>query len=181
MKKYFFSFALALISVVAFGQTTQTDIPMNASIELADEVSAAKVTDVNFGGAFIPVKAAASVVMDGKGVVTPTGTTLYDQTKQTLGAINVQAPKEAQIQFKLSSPTVILTDNIQDADEGVTTLVYTPKLFDKSGTAIDITNPAYDFDDASYGIIYVGGSVDIPTDSYRGVYTGTFTVSLVWI
>lgn len=181
MKKFFLSFAITLVSVVAFGQTNQTDIPISASIELADMVSASKVTDVNFGGAYIPIKGSATVAMDGKGVVTPTGTTLYDQTKQTLGAITIQAPAESQVQFALSSPTVILTDNISDADEGVTKLTYTPQLYDGKGTAIDLTNPAYDFDDATYGTIYVGGSVAIPADSYRGLYTGSFTVSLVWI
>lgn len=181
MKKYFLSFAITLISVVAFGQTNQTDIPMTASIELADMVSATKVTDVNFGGAYIPIKGTASVAMDGKGLVTPTGTTLYDQSKQALGAINIQAPAEAQLQFALSSATVTLTDNISDADEPVTTLTYTPQLFDAKGTAINLSNPAYDYDDATYGTIYVGGSVAIPANSYRGVYTGSFTVSLVWI
>lgn len=60
-------------------------------------------------------------------------------------------------------------------------LTYIPKLYDASGAAIDVTAPSYDFDGVNYGTVYVGGSVDIPSDSYRGVYKGTFTVSLIWI
>lgn len=108
--------------MVAFGQTNQTDVPVSASIELADLVSATKVTDVNFGGAYILVKGTASVVMDGKGVVTPTSTTLFDQTKQTLGAINVVAPDESNVRFALSTPTVTLTDAITDPDDPTTDL-----------------------------------------------------------
>lgn len=172
MKKYVLSFAIALVSVVAFGQTNQTDVPMNASIELADLVSATKVTDVNFGGAYIPVNGTASVAMDGKGVVTPTSTTLYDQTKQALGAINVVAPAESKVQFALSSPTVTLTDALIDPDESVaTTLTYTPILYDASGAAINLSAPAHDFDDVNHGTIYVGGSVAIPSSSYTTLYT----------
>lgn len=181
MKKLFFSFAIALVSVVAFGQTNQTDVPVTASIELADLVSATKVTDVNFGGAYIPVKGLANVTMDGKGIVTPTSTTLFNQTKQTLGAIKIVAPEESTVRFALSTPTVTLTDALTDPDEPTTTLDYKPTLYDGSGTVIDVTTPSYDFDGVNYGHIYIGGSIDIPSDSYRGVYTGSFTVSVIWI
>lgn len=181
MKKYLLSFAVALISVVAFGQTNQTNIPVTASIELGNMVSATKVTDVNFGGAYIPINGMADVDMDGKGVVTPTGTTLFNQTKQSLGAITVQAPAEARVQFAVSSPTVTLTNNIKDGDEPYSTLDYSPVLYDIGGNVIDRMSPPIDYDDVNYGTIYVGGSVIIPADVYRGVYTGSFTVSLIWI
>ncbi|MGL4292671.1 MAG: DUF4402 domain-containing protein [Bacteroidales bacterium] len=182
MKKLFLSLAIVLISFAAFAQNN-TVIPMSAGIELANMVSATKMTDVYFGGAYIPLKGTATVEMGFGGYVTvKTGDiSLFNQASQKLGSVRIQGQTQAQLQISIDKTTVTLTDNIQNGDEPVTTVKYVPVLFDNEGNKVDLTSAPVVYSEARWSNIYVGGSVDIPSESYRGVYTGDFNITITWI
>lgn len=172
------------LAMFAISVQAQTPIvtPVGVTARLANQLMVTKVTDVDFGGIFIPKTNPVVVSMDYTGLVSVTSgtTSLYSTNLQKQGQLRIDADRTAT--FTVEYPATVnlsyLTNN----------LVYTPKLYSITGTAMTSSNTtSYDInaDEAGVGsgfnkILNVAGDLAIPETSVPGTYTGTVNVTVTW-
>lgn len=186
MKKIILGAIALLMTVGAYAQVKPqpTTLPVNVGVELSDMINVTKISDVYFGGVYIPTSSDVTVKMDKTGLVSVASgtTTLYNQVSQRLGQIRIVANSEAD--FNLAAPATVnlkIAAGATDEGEQIPDLVYTPTFFDMAGNKIDLTTTKYDFDESVYGTIGIGGSLVVPASAYRGVYSGVMNVTVSWL
>lgn len=175
----------ACMLVAAFAvnaQGTAIHTPVGVTARLSDQVTVTKVSDVDFGGIFIPKTDAATITMDNKGVVTvgSAATTLYSTNLQTKGQVKVEGNDQAS--FKVTYATTL---NLQYNSQ---VLAYTPVLYEADGTVIAATgDKSFDIPTKAEGaledpnvLIDVAGSLVVPTTALSGTYKGTLDVVVTW-
>lgn len=180
LKKSFVGVAAMFLFAISANAQITTNVGVTAL--LADQMSVTKLTDVHFGGIFIPTDAAVVATMDYMGVVSiTTGTTsLYSTNLQKQGVLSLHANKTTT--FTVEYPA---TANLTS---GNNTLIYTPLLYTKTGTLIPSSNSTkYNLDSDEVGdgssfsrLINIAGTLAIPQDAYAGIYTGSIDVVVTW-
>lgn len=157
-------------------QSVET-LPIGVTARLANQLSVTKVSDVDFGGIFIPITGSATASFDNNGVVSITNgtTTLYSTELQKLGEFYVTADRASQ--FAITYPT---TANLTIKD-GVEVLTYTPLLYDKAGVEVASSSTVkYNVGTDQNETYKVGGSLVIPEDAKAGLYNGVVNISVTW-
>ncbi len=149
---------------------------------LANQLTVTKAFDVDFGGIFIPIDADATASLDYQGKVTITrgDTGLFATTSQQQGVLTVAANEEAT--FSIQYPA---TANLTS---GNNTIVYTPKLYNKTGSLIPSSSTTtYNIDTDEDGdgsafskIINIGGDLVVPFEGFPGTYLGNIDVTVTW-
>lgn len=175
---------LGLFMSIAMLGNAQTVLNQNVGVTalLANQLTVTKVTDVHFGGIFVPKTVDVVATMDYTGAVTiTTGTTsLFSTNLQRRGQLRVDAEQEAT--FTVQYPATV---NILN---GAEVLVYTPALYDKDGVAMP-SDVAANYsvntkEDAGGAInnklVNVAGTLGVPVAATSGTYTGNFNVTFTW-
>lgn len=160
----------------AHAQKVET-VSIGVTARLANQLSITKVSDVDFGGIFIPVTASATASMDKAGAVTIKSgtTTLYSTELQRAGSFYVTADKTST--YTIQYPNVV---ELALADAS-SKLNYTPSLFNNAGTVIPSSaSTEYTVGEEQYKLYYVGGDLVIPNSAKSGIHTGTFDVTITW-
>lgn len=186
MKKNVFKslMMLGLFMSIAMLGNAQNVLNKNVGVTaiLANQLTVTKVTDVHFGGIFIPKSADVVATMDYLGAVTiTTGTTsLFSTNLQKRGQLRVDAEQVAT--FTVQYPATVNIAN------GANMLVYTPKLYDKNGVSMPSSsstsytvNTQEDAGGATNNkLVNIAGTLAIATASIPGTYTGNFDVTFTW-
>lgn len=186
MKKIFFKLMLSIGMAAFMGIAVYAQSAVNTSVgvtaRLAKQLTVTKVSDVDFGGIFIPKSADVVVTMDYQGAVSvTTGTTgLFATNLQRSGQLQIDAENAAQ--FTLQYPATV------ELSSGSEKLTYTPLLYSKTGTLMPSSaSTKYDVNQnetTGWGnftkIINVAGTLAIPTTALDGLYTGTVDVTVTW-
>lgn len=186
MKKNVFKslMMLGLFMSIAMLGNAQNVLNKNVGVTaiLANQLTVTKVSDVHFGGIFIPKSADVVATMDYLGVVTiTTGTTsLFSTNLQKRGQLRVDAEQVAT--FTVQYPATVNIAN------GANMLVYTPKLYDKNGVSMPTSsstsytvNTQEDAGGATNNkLVNVAGTLAVATTSVPGTYTGNFDVTFTW-
>lgn len=185
MKKSLFK--MLFVSVALMGasslmaQTEVVSATVGVTARLSKQMVVTKLTDVDFGGIFIPRTTTAVATMSHLGVVTATNTSLYSTNLQQNGMIRVDA--DANATFAVTYPATL---DLNGALGG--SLVYTPELYDYLGVAVpsssSTTYNMVGMDDANDGTINrmfrVAGSVSVPTTAKTDTYIGNLNVTYTW-
>lgn len=171
------SAAIALLFAVSVNAQTPIHTPVGVTARLADQVTVTKVTDVDFGGIFIPKNASATVTMDNTGVVSVTNgtTSLYSTNLQQLGQVRVEGNTAATF--------TVDYDNSVNLINGGQSLVYTPALYEVNGTAVvSGSGKKYTLPAPGNGgtLLNIAGALVIPPTSLPGTYTGSLDVVVTW-
>lgn len=165
---------LGLSSVHAQKVETAT---FGVTARLASQLSVTKVSDVDFGGIFIPASASATVSMDKAGTVTVTNgtTSLYSTELQRAGSFYITADKTST--FTIQYPNVV---ELALAG-GASKLNYTPVLYDNAGTTIPSSaSTEYTVGQEQYKLYAIGGTLVIPNTALAGTHTGTVDMTITW-
>ena len=183
MKKMNFKGMLVAIAIVALGGLNTVEaqrietLNVGVTARLANQLTVTKVSDVDFGGIFIPLTATANIRMNYQGnvAVQAGNTTLYSTELQQRGHFYVTADKDAS--FSVQYPIrVDLNHSETDAK-----LVYTPAIFDIDGNdVVSSSTTKYAVNQESYKVFYIGGDLAVANTNQSGLYHGTFDVSITW-
>lgn len=156
---------------------------VGVTARLSKQMVVSKLTDVDFGGIFIPRTGTATATMDHSGVVAiSAGTTaLYSTSLQHNGMIRVDA--DANTTFTVTYPATVSLNGMLGGS-----LVYTPALYTYQGVAAPsssvTTYSMLGSNDANDGTINkmfkVAGSVDVPSTAVSDTYIGNFDVTYTW-
>lgn len=165
---------LGLSSVHAQKVETAT---FGVTARLANQLSITKVSDVDFGGIFIPVTASATVTMDNKGAVTVTNgtTSLYSTELQRVGSFYITADKTST--YTIQYPNVVELA----LSGGGSKLNYTPILYDNKGTVVASSAATeYTVGEEQYKLYAIAGTLLIPNTALSGIHTGTVDMTITW-
>lgn len=166
---------LGLSSVHAQKVETAT---FGVTARLANQLSVTKVSDVDFGGIFVPVTASATVSLDDKGTVTVTNgtTSLYSTELQRSGSFYITADKAAT--YTIQYPNVV---ELALSGGGVSKLNYTPVLYDNTGTIVTSSaSTQHTVGSDQYKLYAIGGTLVIPNTALAGIHTGTVDMTITW-
>lgn len=187
MKKIIATSVMSIAALLLFSMSTNAqDNPaitnVGAKVILADQLSVYKVSDVDFGGVFIPKGASATATMDYMGTVSITdGTTgLFNTNSQKHGVLYVSANKTAK--FSIEYPATA------DLTSGANKIVYTPVLYSKTGSEIASSSTVeygVETDEVGDGsafskVVNIAGSIVIPVTAELGLYAGNIDVTVTW-
>lgn len=175
-----------VISCFAFVANAQTPISTNVGVtaRLATQLTVTKVTDVDFGGIFIPQATDVVATMDYNGGVTITtgSTALFATNLQQAGSLRVDSQRAAA--FTVQYPATVELIN------GAYKLVYTPALYTNAGVSIPSSaSTSYDVNTDEVGdtggmgynkLLKVAGTLAVATTANSGTYTGTVAVTVTW-
>lgn len=162
---------------VVHAQKVETQ-SIGVTARLANQLSITKVSDVDFGGIFVPVTASATATMDKAGTVTITNgtTTLYSTELQRAGSFYITADKAAT--YTLQYPNVV---ELALTGGGTSKLNYTPALYDKAGTLVPSSAATeHQVGEDQYKLYSIGGNLVIPNTALAGIHTGTFDLTVTW-
>lgn len=184
MKKSLFKMLFVSVALMGAGSLMAQEVAtatVGVTARLSKQMVVTKLTDVDFGGIFIPRTTTAVATMDYQGAVTATNTSLYSTNLQKNGMIRVDA--DANATFAVTYPATV---DLNGALGGV--LVYTPALFDNLGVSVpSSSSTTYDMlgkDDANDGTINrmfrVAGAVSVPTTATTDTYIGNLNVTYTW-
>lgn len=172
---------VAFMGVAVYAQSAITT-SVGVTARLAKQLTVTKVSDVDFGGIFVPKGGDVVVTMDYQGAVSvTTGTTgLFATNLQRNGQLQIDAENESQ--FTVQYPTTV------DLSSGAEKLVYTPSLYSKTGTLMPSSaSTKYDVNQnetTGWGnftkVLNVAGTLAIPTTASPGLYSGTVDVTVTW-
>lgn len=185
MKKLLLLVVASMMSIGVYAQVKPqpTTLPINIGAELADNITVTKVSDVYFGGIYIPKTADVVVTMDPTGLVRVSSgtTTLYNQSSQRLGSIKIDATENDT--FKITAPSTVnlALQSPGVGQEGAEPLVYTPTFYGMDNQALDLTAASLTYARANHSLISVAGTLAVKTTSYRGTYSGTMNVTVTWL
>lgn len=171
------------LAVFALGAYAATPIvtPVGVTARLAKQLMVTKVTDVDFGGIFIPKTAPATVSMDYTGLVTVTAgsTSLFSTNLQQNGQLRIDADRTAT--FTVEYPATVELSYLTNK------LTYTPKLYTINGTAMpSSSSTSYDVNANEVGgqglnrLINIAGDLVVPETSVSGTYNGSVDVTITW-
>lgn len=164
------------IGVLSAQTTLQQAIGVTA--RLADQLTIMKVSDVDFGGIFIPEGGTATATLDHTGTVTMSGvaTGQYATEKWSAGDFYISANQAAQ--YSIQYPNNVNLGNPDNAD----VLAYVPAMFSATGTPITSSSTTmYSVTAGQNSEHYkIGGALTIPASVSAGIYTGTMNVTVVW-
>ena len=167
--------ALGGLNTVEAQQTENLNVGVKA--RLAEQLTVTKVSDVDFGGIFVPLTATATVTLDHQNDVTLTSgtTTFYSTDLRKSGQFYVTADRAAT--FTIQFPGTVDLLNIT----GDSQLTYTPAFFDAAGAPV-LSSAAteYNITDETYKTYYIGGLLAIGSANASGEYNGDFNVSITW-
>lgn len=161
---------------VVYAQKVETQ-SIGVTARLANQLSITKVSDVDFGGIFVPVTASATATMDKAGTVTVTSgtTTLYSTELQRAGSFYITADKAAT--YTLQYPNVVELA----LSGGNSKLNYTPALYNNAGTLVPSSAATeYQVGEEQYKLYSIGGDLIIPNTALAGIHTGTFDLTVTW-
>lgn len=184
MKKFFKKSLLGVAAMFLFAisANAQTTTNIGVTALLADQMSVTKISDVHFGGIFIPTDANVVATMDYMGVVSiTTGTTgLYSTNLQKQGVLRLLANKTTTFTVEYPATANLTSDN--------NTIVYSPLIYTKTGTLMPSSNATKhnidndeDGDGSSFSrLLNIAGTLAVPMDAHAGVYTGSIDVIVTW-
>lgn len=186
MKKIILTSVMSVASLLLFSVSAnaQEKVITNVGVKviLADQLSVYKMSDVDFGGVFIPKGASATATMDYMGNVSITaGTTgMFNTNSQKHGVLYVSANETAA--FTIEYPATA------DLTSGANKVIYTPALYSKTGTLIPssaVTEYNVETDEVGDGsafakVVNVAGSIAIPSSVETGLYAGNIDVTVTW-
>jgi hypothetical protein len=185
MKKLNLKGMLAAIAIVALGgfgtQTVEAQkvetLNVGVKARLANQLTVTKVSDVDFGGIFIPLSTTATVTLDHTNNVTLTSgtTSFYSTDLRRSGQFYVTADKTST--FTIQYPLAV--DLFNDTKESK--LTYNPAFFDADGTAVASSSETeYNISNETYKTYYIGGLLEVASANTSGEYNGDFNVSITW-
>lgn len=183
MKKMNFKGMLVAVAIVALGGLNTVEAQQAESLNvgvkarLAQQLTVTKVSDVDFGGIFIPLTATATVTLDHQNDVTLTSgtTTFYSTDLRKSGQFYVTADRAAT--FTIQYPSTVELSNVA----GDATLTYTPAFFDAAGAPVlSSAETEYNLTSETYKTYYIGGLLAIAAGNTSGEYNGDFNVSITW-
>lgn len=174
-----------LLGCFTFAANAQNSLVQSVGVtaRLADQMSVTKLSDVDFGGIFIPKNGSdVTVSMDYTGIVSVSAgnTALYDLNLQRQGQIMVSADQAAT--FAVTYPATVQLTNTAAAGG---TLTYTPLLYDNAGVlmASDISTifNVADMGNGLFGkVMNIAGTLAVPQTAKPGLYNGTVDVTITW-
>lgn len=183
MKMMNFKGMLVAIAIVALGglNTVEAQKTENLNIgvkaRLANQLTVTKVSDVDFGGIFIPLTATAVVALNHTNDVTlkSGNTSFYSTDLRKSGQFYVTADKTST--FTIIYPAAV--DLFNDTKDSK--LTYTPILYNTAGTAVlSSADKEYSVTNETYKTYYIGGDLAIASANVSGEYNGDFNVSIIW-
>lgn len=175
---------IAALSLAVGTANAQEKIITNvgAKVILADQLSVYKMSDVDFGGIFIPKGASATATMDYLGNVSITsGTTgMFYTNNQKHGVMYVSANETAAFTVEYPATTELTS--------GAEKIVYSPLIYSKTGALIPSSSTVeynVDTDEVGDGSAYakvlnIAGSIVVPTSAKLGLYAGNIDVTVTW-
>lgn len=156
------------LSAPAFAQATDSK-STTASITIIRPIVLTKVTDLAFGTVTRPTSGTNTITMSTSSD-TPTTTTansLVTGSSRSRASYTVSGETGQTVAISLSASTIQLTRS-----GGAETLDLTLDLAHSSDT---LAGNAF-----SFGTLYVGGAIDIPSSTVSGAYSGSFTTTVAY-